>query len=631
MPSKLQNIQTIFKNSIFRIPDYQRGYSWGEKERIALWNDIENLSSNDFHFTGIITLERATEKTLYKWNKEFSLQHDSNSDLQVNIYNDFFTPFFIVDGQQRMISIIILIFLIKESFHDKSYYTGKVLEEQYISMDGENGAKRYFFGYEKDTPSHQFLIRHIFEDTSMDVTEPETIYTHNLLEAKKFFQEKINESSVNLDDLLNKIQSRLLFNVFELDTSKVDMSLVFETLNYRGKKLSLLELFKNRMIFLVQRKHPDESQEMRDRIVQAWLIVYEWLGKNPKKDLNDDLFLKAFWVMFYNHDNDKDEDFKKWEEDIFDNKYRITGIKDNQELSKSKVQRFLETISTAIKYWFFIHYPLFECSEFEYDNYKVKELLSKISKNRYGDFLNPMIMAYFTHHDKRSETDEIVELLQEVERHNFVVYFLGGRKADTNRPHFLRLTNQYFRGRYHHMNLKHELNRKATECLNFQDAFNNIHKNKVKNQRFRDWDGIKYLLWEYEQKLKGNNEPLLESFENAKVDVIFPEGNRNDLSWSFIKRGRNKENMDKLCYSLGNLTITNKVKNPISYSELRKQLFNGSYVDKEIANTYQQWTDETILKRGLDLLGFIEVKWNVFIGPLTDKRKLLLDGVQVGT
>lgn len=629
MPSKLQNIQSIFEQAIFRIPDYQRGYAWGERERTALWNDIENLNSNSYHFTGIITLERATASTLHKWDKEFNSTITEGSDVLIEIDGSKYVPYFIVDGQQRMISLIILIFIIKDLLYEKSYYESQELEGKFIWVNTIAG-RTYLFGYEKDTPSHQYLIRHIFDDESMTVTEPETIYTHNLAQAKKYFQDKLLNGNIELTDLLSKLQNRLLFNVFEIDTSKVDMSLVFETLNYRGKKLSLLELFKNRLIFLIQKRHPERCLQLRDEIVKAWLMVYEWLGKNPRKELNDDLFLRSFWIMFYNHDNDRDDDFKKWEIDIFENRYRIIGISDNSEISEHKLSRLLGTLSNCVKYWFLTQDPTFECDDFNYDNYKVKQLLTGISRNRYGEFFAPLMMAYFTLHDRRIEADDIVEVLHEIERHNFVVYFFGGRKADTNRPHFLRLINQYFRSKYHHMYIKHEIHRKTDESLRFADIYNNIHKNKSKEQRFKDWDGIKYLLWEYEQKLVGSKEPILESYESSKVDVIFPEGNRNDPSWTKVKRGRNKENMDKLCYSLGNLTITNKIKNSHSYNKLRDQLLEGSYTDREIALNHNEWTDQAILRRGLDLLVFIETKWQIpFIGTPTDKRKLLLDGVQV--
>lgn len=33
----------IFSNQIFRIPDYQRGYSWEESQLEDLWADLTNI------------------------------------------------------------------------------------------------------------------------------------------------------------------------------------------------------------------------------------------------------------------------------------------------------------------------------------------------------------------------------------------------------------------------------------------------------------------------------------------------------------------------------------------------------------------------------------------------------------
>ena len=35
----------LFAKRIFRIPDYQRGYAWGERQLTELWQDIEDIES----------------------------------------------------------------------------------------------------------------------------------------------------------------------------------------------------------------------------------------------------------------------------------------------------------------------------------------------------------------------------------------------------------------------------------------------------------------------------------------------------------------------------------------------------------------------------------------------------------
>lgn len=631
MPSKLKNLNSIFDSIILRIPDYQRGYSWDKKHLTDLWNDLKNINKQTFHFTGILTFEKVNQKTKEKWTKEFDVSPESNL---IFIGNKAYTPYFIVDGQQRLVSIIILISLLKSALGNLTEAEKIDTENKYISIT-EDGRVQYLFGYEKDTPSHQYLIGKIFDDQTMKVTEPETIYTLNLERSKSFFLEQL----LLLDEtkkksLFYKLTNNLLFNVFEIESEKVDMSLVFETLNYRGKQLSKLELFKNRLIFLITKRHTFEiAYKIRGKVIQTWQDIYEWLGKSPKNRLNDDDFLRAFWIMFYIHDDDRDDDFKKFEQDIFDNKYRITEIHENEFITEYNINRLLLSLSISIKYWFFIHNPKTELTNFEYCT-NVRLLLEKLLRNTYGEFMKPLILAYF---QKSNAINELEELLQKIERHNFCVYLLAGKQADTNRPQFYRIINQYLRpqGLFAHSLVISMLKEKTEDHLNFDNIFNHIHRNRANNKKFYDCSrGImaKYCLWEWEENLRANRNHLISDYTKAETDLIFPDEGvrvRLDQTYSGVRRQRNIENINKLCYSLGNMTITQNARLPNNYSTLRQKMHNGSHTDREIAANYSVWTDQAILARGLSILSFIEAKWGVSIGDDSQKKRLLLDGVQV--
>jgi len=43
MPAELQNLDTIFNSRVFRIPDYQRGYAWGDDQLKDFWDDLDSL------------------------------------------------------------------------------------------------------------------------------------------------------------------------------------------------------------------------------------------------------------------------------------------------------------------------------------------------------------------------------------------------------------------------------------------------------------------------------------------------------------------------------------------------------------------------------------------------------------
>ncbi|MBK7867814.1 MAG: DUF262 domain-containing protein [Ignavibacteriales bacterium] len=87
-PAKLISLLELFEGKKFKIPDYQRGYSWDEEQIIDLLTDIEmhNNKSGHKHFTGTIVVERPKGGDVFQ----------------------------IVDGQQRLVSCVMILRAIVE-------------------------------------------------------------------------------------------------------------------------------------------------------------------------------------------------------------------------------------------------------------------------------------------------------------------------------------------------------------------------------------------------------------------------------------------------------------------------------------------------------------------------------------
>ena len=97
--NNLESIQRLFNEKIFRIPDYQRGYSWSEQQLTEFWKDVLNIPSDREHYTGMISLKEIKDiSNVEKWN-----------DIQWLVNNRGYKVYHIVDGQQRFTTIIILI------------------------------------------------------------------------------------------------------------------------------------------------------------------------------------------------------------------------------------------------------------------------------------------------------------------------------------------------------------------------------------------------------------------------------------------------------------------------------------------------------------------------------------------
>ena len=108
-----------------------------------------------------------------------------------------------------------------------------------------------------------------------------------------------HEGSTGLQEIYKKLTKRFLFNEYVIKDD-FDVFVAFETMNNRGKKLSNLELLKNRLIYLTTLYNDDEldaasRKNLRDTINDAWKGVYHQLGRNKSCPLNDDDFLRAHW------------------------------------------------------------------------------------------------------------------------------------------------------------------------------------------------------------------------------------------------------------------------------------------------------------------------------------------------
>ena len=55
--NKLQSLNEIFNEKIFRIPNFQRGYSWELSHLEDFWEDMEILKDGGTHYTGVLTVQ----------------------------------------------------------------------------------------------------------------------------------------------------------------------------------------------------------------------------------------------------------------------------------------------------------------------------------------------------------------------------------------------------------------------------------------------------------------------------------------------------------------------------------------------------------------------------------------------
>jgi uncharacterized protein with ParB-like and HNH nuclease domain len=682
---ELESLQNIFKDRIFRVPDYQRGYAWTIKQLKDLWEDVVNLPPNRFHYTGVLSLKKLDSKRWSLWNEDEWLIKDRG-----------YKPFHVVDGQQRLTTFVIFIQSISEllgelpenlEMKEEDIYLGsfslKAIKEAYLVIEKPPRfiIKSYKFGYERDNPSFTFLKHRILLGPDSGSIQ-ETFYTLNLENAKKFFKENLAEfykeyGLKEIESLFKKLTQNLMFNVYEI-SDDFDVFVAFETMNNRGKKLSNLELLKNRLIYLTtlyeeDELNPDERKVLRDKINSAWKEVYYQLGKNKRHPLNDDDFLTAHWIMYFQYTRQKGDDyirflleekftpqniylktevkvssiqeFEEIKEDE-DSDQEDTGINGNNEeimVSRSKltpkeIEKYVNSLKSAAVHWYNIHHPV------NNPDLTAEEQLWIDRLNRSGIiYFRPLITASFL--SKRINTDDRVRLLQAIERFIFVTFRLSRAFSSYRNSEFYRAARQLRNDELSIDTIIKMLNERMDYCFYSGEESADIYFDYTYFQKyiekkfkgggggFYGWNGLRYFLYEYEMekvKHRGSQKidwDLFVKGEKDKVSIehIYPQTPDNKC-WEESFKDYTEEELLYFKGTLGNLlplskSINSSLQNDCfvdkkmpKYNEqdqkIRQGYADGSHSEIEVSN-YTDWNAETILERGIKLLKFMERRWEL--------------------
>lgn len=643
METNLLSVSKIFTERLFRIPDYQRGYAWTERQLKDFWNDIIQLEDDKNHYTGVLTLENVPIEKFEEWE----------DDLWI-IKSRSYEPYYIVDGQQRLTTTIVLIQTILEEaskFGELNFTPITDIRKKFIYDSKDGGISRsYIFGYEKDNPSYNFLKTEIFkEEQDTNYTKEETVYTNNLENAKAYFKNEISGLEKGEIELVyKKLTQNLLFNIYSI-SSDIDVFVAFETMNNRGKPLSHLELLKNRLIYLSTKFEVDdyEKNSLRTRINNCWKAIYHNLGRNKNNPLDDDIFLLNHFLIYFGTElflNEEDEQehlrilprMRRMYRDEYSNfllekKFTTKNLKETKsQITINEIDSYVKSLQGSVVAW----YKIFNPKESDYTN-DTKKWLEKLNRMGVVD-VAPLIMSFF---QKEKSEKRRIELLQKVEKFKFLFRMVAYRYYIEYDPSFfLKLAIELNEDKTDsHKTLKN-IDEIFLKQISNRDLMMRIRKD-FRNNGFYKWDGIRYFLFEYDlylqEQSKAHRKKLIwEEFNNKDyetVEHIYPRKSRNDYWQSKFEKYTPKERRI-LKDSLGNLLPLSREKNSsFSNKSFPDKVGNkkdsvgfrfGCYSENEITSL-NDWDAVEIYNRGLKLLNFLENRWNIKIGSEKDKIDFL--------
>ena len=270
MPHKLdpkfQTLAHLLQYRLFRIPDYQRSYSWSSREREDLFKDINGIAKEGRdaeHFMATIVCLRRDDRDLGTTR---------------------FTQLEIVDGQQRLTTLIILLKAICRALDKKKKNDSRLaeeLEELLVKPEGDN-----LLLLQTNHDASDYFAKYMREGTAPKPAEARTLADKELLSAiqdcRKFVKEWRKEGS--LLKLAALIKNQLSFILYEIPDKKTVYT-VFEVLNSRGMEVAWLDRLKSILMgeaFNIKEARRGELIQDLDTI---WRRIYAMIGLRRGLDI----------------------------------------------------------------------------------------------------------------------------------------------------------------------------------------------------------------------------------------------------------------------------------------------------------------------------------------------------------
>lgn len=647
----LKSFDELFsKDDLFRIPNYQRGFAWQATQVNDFWTDLINLHPDKTHYTGMITIQKLPKKEWSDWKDDVWFLERPNH-----------RAYHVIDGQQRITTFILLINSIikyakNQGFEEICSIKLDGLYSKYICRT-DGGLHAYVFGYEVDNPSFKYLKCKIFEDESPD-SILQTYYTNNLEFAKTFFDNQLQEyckgSQKRLDGLFFKLTTRLQFIEYDIKPD-INVSVAFETMNNRGKKLSTLELLKNRLIYLVtlfdgDKKIEHEKAQLTRLINEKWSVVYKWLGANKNKPLDDDDFLRNHKILYFGYsrananeyvtfllktyftaasilnlrpveesypDQMGEIDNPDFEDEDGPESEQLSETSGAYSVSLEDIENYVNSLAITSEKWYYSFYPE-QCAELEQD-----EIDAITRLNHLGiAYFRPLVVASYA---IKASKDKRLELFESIERVILLIFRMGRAMSTYQSSVYYRLAFELFHSTTDIDTIIYRLNK-----LFIQDLVQNVKSFKAaitseSGEGFFHWNSLRFVLYEYEMSLYSREEifrPKWEDFTSSSKDKIsiehiYPQS--HDSGWVEFDEC-SPEERNRLMNSLGNLLLLGQPKNSSMQNnsfETKKigtknftGYLKGSASEREVAEE-TIWGPEQIRDRGIRILEFIEKRWRI--------------------
>lgn len=594
-------IFSINSDKIYRIPKYQREYTWGINDWDALFNDVTDNEHGYFLGSYICVNSGSLNGTILE----------------------------VIDGQQRFSTLMLLLTALYEKLSEHKDDMDDDDRNDLANLRSELANKKQTFAAngKKKTEYKQrlFLQKQNMNDEDFSYilydngiitdqkTKPLNFGNRRIAKAYRHFGKLIEDEVVEIRNehpnitevgalfgIVRKFETAVLVGI-EVDTNK-DAYMLFESLNHRGVPLSALDLIKNTLIAQA------EDASDADNSYEKWKYILNCVGQD------DYSVQERFFRQYYNAFREElNEPYPKTDKRYYLGYLatRTTLLDIYEKMIKDDYKRFLDDLSEKAE-----RYSVIVNNSDETHEYTETLLdLSRIS----GAPSYILLLYLMSNQNVLNLTDidlnEIIKVL--------ITFFV--RRNVTDVPNTRKLT-QLFMDIIAEVKLLqgNSIVQIVHDRLQAVSAPDSLFEDKLRGPVYdENPEAARFILCsiEAQHQTKEIYADLWSRDNNKKyvwtIEHIFPEGENVPAPWVQMIAGGDialaKQHRANYVHTIGNLTITgyNQNLSNMSFEQKRDRTSkdktkeigykNGLYLNKGVVNQ-TEWTVDKIKSRTDELV-----------------------------
>lgn len=273
------DIRTMLSSAYYKIPRFQRPYSWDAENIQEFWDDIIRDNPPDYFIGSMV------------------------------VYKDGKQRYGVVDGQQRLTTITILLCVLRDKLAESGCRDLAEGIHGLVERKNIDNKPEFIVSTESSYPFFQdqiqkwgppaIKIEPLAEELSLQyahlkfqllVNEVALAVLMDPTISDNKRDELIRQRIVSIRDSL--LNLKVIFVKLEEED---DAYVIFETLNTRGKDLSLTDLVKNHLTKLIKSKNASS-----DDAKVKWKQLLEII-QGSSAELDTDTFIHHFWLSKYDY------------------------------------------------------------------------------------------------------------------------------------------------------------------------------------------------------------------------------------------------------------------------------------------------------------------------------------------